>query len=149
MNIEENTSIPTLEDVISFLEEGLVVKRSQYNRHNERSIEGIITDQLREQYGDINVHRQYNVGGFLSLKCDVDLFDSKCCGIELKLARQLTDSSTKERLIGQAVYYSKRCYQNKLIVLVVGTKKEYDTSLKEVQMFLKDLGVCLLYKEVE
>lgn len=142
-------TIPTIEEVQSFIEEGLVIKKNQFYGKSEREIETIITKQLREQYGDVNIHRQYSVGGFLSLKCDIDLFDSKCCGIELKLAKKLSNSGSKERLIGQAIYYSKRCYQNKLIVLVVGTKKEYDTSLKEVQQFLKELGVHFMYKEIE
>ena len=143
-------NIPSVLDVFSFINNFLLVKKSQYYGKTEQEVETIITKQLREQYGELNVHRQYSVGGFLGLKCDIDLFDSKCCGIELKLAKQLSvSSSAKERLIGQAVYYSKRCYQNKLIILIIGTKKEYNTSLKEVQNFLEELGVYFIYKEVE
>lgn len=143
---------PTVKEVIAFINEGITVKKSQYSGPNktERDVENVIAKQLRGHYGDVNIHQQYSVGGFLSLKCDIDLFDSQCCGIELKLAKQLLNkSSAKERLLGQALYYSKRCYQNRLIVLVVGTKKEYDTSLKEVQLFLQELGVFFVYKEVE
>lgn len=143
-------NIPTLSDVVLYIENNLIVKKTQYYGKTEREVENVIAKQLREQYGEMNVHRQYSVGGFLGLKCDIDLFDSKCCGIELKLAKQLSDnSSAKERLIGQAIYYSKRCYQDKLIVLVVGTRKEYDTSLKEAQDFLDELGVYFIFKEVE
>ena len=142
-------TIPTIEDVLSFLTAGLVIKKTQFYGKSESEIENLITKQLREQYGEMNIHRQYSVGGFLSLKCDIDLFDSKCCGIELKLAKQLKNSSAKERLIGQVIYYSKRCYQGKLIVLVVGTQKEYDTSLQEVQEFLSELGAYFVYKEIE
>lgn len=139
-------TIPSVNEVVLFLRDILVVKKQQYK--TERAVETIVTNQLRETFGDVNVHRQYNVGGFLSLKCDIDLFDSKCCGIELKLAKQLIGSYAKERLIGQAIYYSKRCYQEKLIILVIGSKKEYDTSLKEVQLFLQDLGIHFIYKEL-
>lgn len=144
------SEIPTIEVVEIFIKQELQIKKTQYYGKTEKEVENVIAKQLREKYGDTNVHRQYSVGGFLSLKCDIDLFDSRCCGIELKLAKQLADSSAgKERLIGQAVYYSRRCYENRLIVLVVGTKKEYDTSLKEVQEFLEELGVHFIFKEVE
>ena len=142
--------IPSISEVLAYLSNCLTVKKTQYYGKTERDVENVIAKQLREQYGEMNIHRQYSVGGFLGLKCDIDLFDSKCCGIELKLAKQLSaSSSAKERLIGQAVYYSKRCYQNKLITLIVGTKKEYDTSLKEVRDFLDELGVYFIFKEVE
>lgn len=144
------SNIPSVHDVFSFINNLLLVKRSQYYGKTEHEVENIIVKQLREQYGEMNVHRQYSVGGFLGLKCDIDLFDSKCCGIELKLAKQLAiSSSAKERLIGQAVYYSKRCYQKRLIILIIGTKKEYNTSLKEIQDFLEELGVFFIYKVVE
>ena len=83
------------------------------------------------------------------MKCDLDLFDSKCCGIELKLAKQiLGNSSSYERMIGQTVYYSKRCYKDNLIVLVVGTPSEYTATLKEVQDIIESLGVRFVFKQV-
>lgn len=146
---ENRNDIPSMEEVIGYINSKLQIKKFQYYGKTETEVERIIAKQLRGHYGDNNVHQQYSVGGFLNLKCDIDLFDSKCCGIELKLASQLKSSSAKERLIGQAVYYSKRCYQNRQIVLVVGTKKEYDTTIKEVQDFLEEFGVIFIYKEIE
>ncbi|MBR3712023.1 MAG: AAA family ATPase, partial [Bacteroidales bacterium] len=107
--MEENTpTIPTVNDVIDFINTKLVVKKHQYYGKAESEVEYIIAKQLREEYDATNVHRQHSVGGFFGLKCDLDLFDSKCCGIELKLAKQISgNSSAYERLIGQAVYYSK------------------------------------------
>ena len=149
MDTKNEQNIPTVNDVISFLNDKLMVKKHQYYGKYETDVEYVIAKQLREEFGSTNIHRQYAVGGFLGLKCDLDLFDGKCCGVELKLAKQIIGNSTAyERLLGQAVYYSKRCYKNNLIVLVVGTAKEYVTTLKEVQAFLEDMGVRFVYKEV-
>lgn len=142
---------PKVEEVISFIKRRVTVAKSQYKE--EKNVENIIAKQLREKYGATNVHQQYSVQGFLGLKCDIDLFDSKCCGIELKLAKQLSASSgaaAKERLIGQAVYYSRRQYKGKLIVLVVGTANEKkDAALSEVEKFLLELGIYYIYKEIQ
>lgn len=148
-NSEDRKDIPSVHEIIFYLKNQLQIKKTQYYGKTEAEVEKVIAKQLREYYGEINVHQQYSVGGFLNLKCDIDLFDNRCCGIELKLAKQLENSSAKERLIGQAVYYSKRCYQNRLIVLIVGTKNEYDTTMKEVQDFLEEMGVFFIYKETE
>ncbi|MBR4328058.1 MAG: hypothetical protein IKP73_21275 [Bacteroidales bacterium] len=148
--MEENKpTIPTVNDVIDFINTKLVVKKHQYYGKAESEVEYIIAKQLREEYDATNVHRQHSVGGFFGLKCDLDLFDSKCCGIELKLAKQISgNSSAYERLIGQAVYYSKRCYKDNLIVLVVGKDTEYGSSLKEVEGILEELGIHFVYKVV-
>ncbi|MBR3714222.1 MAG: hypothetical protein IKQ30_01720 [Bacteroidales bacterium] len=149
METKEGQVIPTVRDIISFINDKLVVKKHQYYGKCETDVENVIAKQLREEYGSTNIHRQYAVGGFLGLKCDLDLFDGKCCGIELKLAKQIVgNSSAYERLLGQALYYSKRCYKENLIVMVVGTAKEFVSTLKEVQSFLEDMGVRFVYKEV-
>ncbi len=143
--------IPSIKDVIFFLEEILVIKKSQYygSYKEEKDVENVIAKQLCGEYGMTNVHTQYSVGGLLGLKCDIDLFDSKCCGIELKLAKQIVgNSSAYERLIGQVVYYSKNRYKDRLIVLVVGTPNEKDPTLDEVQKIIESLGAHFVFKEV-
>lgn len=148
--MEDNPqSIPSIDDIISFIHEKLVIKKHQYYGKAEDEVEYYIAKQLREEYGNTNVHRQHSVGGYFGLKCDLDLFDSKCCGIELKLAKQiLGNSSSYERMIGQAVYYSRRCYKDNLIVLIVGTPSEYTATLKEVQDIIESLGVRFVFKQV-
>ena len=70
-------------------------------------------------------------------------------GADRQVASQIAgNSSAYERLIGQAVYYSKRCYGNKLIVLVVGKPSEKYSSFGEVQDLLASLGIRFVYKEV-
>ena len=150
-SVISSNSCPDMEEVVSFIKSHVTIAKSQYKE--EKNVENIIAKQLREKYGATNVHQQYSVGGYLGLKCDIDLFDSKCCGIELKLAKQLSATSgaaAKERLIGQAVYYSRRHYKGKLIVLVVGTANEKkDAALSETARFLQELGVHYVYKEIQ
>ena len=110
---EYNGEMPSINDVIYFLNEILVINSTKDNSETKiptLNDANVIARQLCEEYGPTNVHTQYSVGGFLGLKCDIDLFNSKCCGIELKLAKQIAgNSSAYERLIGQVVYYSERC----------------------------------------
>ena len=141
----EKEIVPSIDDVICFLKEKLVVK----NYRAEKAAETDLVKQLGEEYGSTNVHPQYNVGGRWSMKCDVDLFDSNCCGIELKLANKIEKKSTDyERMIGQAVFYSRRRYNDRLIVLVIGRQDCYDGRLKEVGEFIEELGVHFVFKEV-
>jgi hypothetical protein len=131
-------------DIVSFLEDDLVIKKSQYTE--EKNVENAIAKQLKEEYED--VHQQYNIGGFLGLKCDLDIGDGEY-GIELKLAKNLKSASNIERLFGQATYY-KQCYGDNFIVLVVGTAKDYDTTMKEIEKLIEqELDVTFLYKEIK
>jgi hypothetical protein len=99
-----------VELVSEFLKNNVIVKKSQYTE--EKNVENIISKQLNAEFG--KVHQQYSIGGFLGLKCDIDLHDGKV-GIEVKLAKLLTTSSI-ERLFGQSLYYSRRTYKQNLIV---------------------------------
>lgn len=126
--------------------ENLQIKKAQYI--DEKKVEKIIYDQLEILYKD-EVHRQYNMQGYLGLKCDIDLGDGQV-GIELKLANQLSNSSSNiERLLGQVLYYSKRTYKENLIVIVVGLEKEYDLKIKELQNIIEEQKVYFYYLTVK
>lgn len=126
--------------------ENLQIKKAQYT--DEKKVEKIIFDQLEILYKD-QVHRQYNIQGYLGLKCDIDLGDGQV-GIELKLANQLSNSSSNiERLLGQVLYYSKRTYKENLIVIVVGLEKEYDLKIKELQNIIEEQKVYFYYLTVK
>lgn len=147
-------NIPSVEDIINFIHEEIRAPRYAYYREDnpEKAMENALAKQFAEKYGKHNVTQQYSVGGFLSLKCDIDLFDRKCCGIELKLAKQLKNSATAmQRVIGQVVYYSRRCYQNSgLILLIVGPEKELDSKLNELRTFIEEFpNTYFVYKQVE
>ena len=145
-NGEVYSMIPSIKDVICVLDKVRTSKRAYYE--SEKAVESVIAKQLIEIYGKQNVKRQYAVGGFLSLKCDIDLFDSKCCGIELKLAKSL-DATTMQRVIGQVMYYSRRRYKdNGLILLVIGTSSELDPTLNELKSFIEEFpNVYFVYKQ--
>lgn len=85
---------------------------------------------------------QYNIGGYLGLKIDIDIGNGKV-GVEVKLADSLLDSATEiQRLIGQAVYYHKKRYMGNLIVAVVGRREDLDhPKLKETYWFLEDFDI--------
>lgn len=150
----ETLEIPSVKDIIKLIHEDIRAPRYAYYRDGspEKAMENAIAKQFAELFGKHNVTQQYSVGGFLSLKCDIDLFDKKCCGIELKLSKQLKNSATAmQRVIGQVVYYSRRCYQESgLILLVVGTEKELDSKLDELRKFVEEFPhVYFIYKQTE
>ena len=128
--------------VISTLE-NIVVKKTQYT--SEKNVEKIISNQLEVPYKD-QIHQQYGIGGFLHLKIDIDIADGQV-GIELKLAKEL-NSTNIERLLGQVLYYSKRKYKTNLIVLIVGTEKEYDQTIRELKSIILEQGVKFYYLNV-
>jgi hypothetical protein len=120
------------------------IKKALYT--SEKKVEDYICSELNKATG--KAHSQYNIGGYLGLRVDIDLGDGQV-GIELKLAKELSAANNIERLFGQVIYYSKRVYKDKLIVVVVGTDKEYTQVVKEVEKFITELGVTFLYKQVE
>lgn len=120
----------------------LQIKASQYT--TEKNIESIVAQHIDSDY---DVHRQYNIGGFLGLKIDIDVNQS--VGIEIKLAKELVGSASAiERLLGQLIYYRHRKYGKKLVVLVVGTKKEKSRVLEELEDLIDSLNITFYYLEV-
>ena len=48
------------------------------------------------------------------------------------------------------MYYTKRKYgKGNLIVLVVGKRKEYDASMKEIETIVTELGANFIFKSVD
>jgi len=131
-------------DVIKDIEELNIYSR---NYPAERDCEELILKHLRAKSGYNNVHHQFSVGGNLALKIDIDIDER--IGIEIKLAEQLIESaSNAQRLIGQALYYSKRKYQNNVIILIIGLLKfKNDPMIKELKSIIEDdLGLTFIYK---
>lgn len=150
----QELEIPSVETIIQLIREEIRAPRHAYykDENPEKAMENALAKQFSEKFGKHNVTQQYSVGGFMALKCDIDLFDKKCCGIELKLSKQLKNSATAmQRVIGQVVYYSRRCYQKSgLILLIVGTEKELDSKLDELRQFVEEFpNVYFVYKQAE
>ena len=137
------------DEVKIFLQHFLSFKNSICYK-GEKAVEKEIVKQLSESFGSENVNAQYAVGGFLNLKCDIDVYDGQC-GIELKVAKQLNNATALQRVIGQLVYYSQRRYKDTgLILLVVGTQAELNAKLKELRDFVEQIpGVHFMYKQTE
>ena len=124
-------------DVLNILK-NIVITDSQYT--TEKNIEKIIATILDSKY---LVHRQYNMEGFLGLKIDIDI--NECVGVELKMAKELNTSNI-ERLLGQVLYYSKRKYKSKLIVVIVGKEKEENQrKIEELQKIIEEQGVTFYF----
>ena len=92
------------------------------------------------------MHQQFSVGGNLALKIDIDIDER--IGVEIKLAEELKNASTAQRLLGQVLYYSKRKYMFNLIVLVIGSNKmQSEPIIKEIKSLIEDdLGLTFMYK---
>jgi hypothetical protein len=131
--------VPTVIDILN----KIVIKKTLYV--NEKKVEDFICAELNNAIG--RAHSQYNIGGYLGLRVDIDLGDGQV-GIELKLAKELATTNI-ERLFGQVIYYSKRVYKDKLIVVIVGTDKEYTPTVKEVEKFINELGVSFVYLKIQ
>lgn len=131
----------TAEKVLPVLQE-FKLNQSQYT--TEKNVENNIANFLGNFF---NVHRQYNIGGYLALKIDIDLEET--VGIEIKMAKELT-ATTMERLLGQVVYYSRRKYKQNLIVVIVGTAKEADSRpVEELEdIIYNDLGIHFVFLKV-
>ncbi len=127
------------EDVCDLLED-LKINASAIN--SEKDVEKIIAAELRKDFD--NVHQQFNIGGYLGIKVDIDIGEE--IGIEIKLASQLDNASKIHRFIGQSVYYNNRKYNGQLIALIIGTKKDKGSALfKELTSFLEELGIVVIF----
>lgn len=136
-----------VEDVKSFIENTLSIKRNVYYK-GEKAVEKEMVKQMREHFGFSHVASQHSVGGFLNLKCDIDVYNGQC-GIELKVAKELENASTLQRVLGQVFYYAQRRYKDTgLILLIVGTAAELNPKLDELKDYVETIpGVHFMYKQ--
>lgn len=136
-------------EVECFIQYRLSIKKAICYK-GEKAVEKEMVKQMVESFGSENVNSQYAVGGFLNLKCDIDVYDGQC-GIELKVAKQLNNATALQRVIGQLVYYSQRRYKNTgLILLVVGTQPELNAKMKELRDYVELIpNVHFMYKQAE
>lgn len=126
-----------------------VTKQAVFDRLKELIIprrklasEATAMDAIGYHLGDVfeDVMPQYNIGGYLGLKIDIDVGNGKV-GVEVKLADSLSASEI-HRLIGQAIYYQKKRYGDDLIVSIAGLREDLnDPILKETCSFLGSLNI--------
>lgn len=127
----------TVDEVMDVLEE---IQISPHQVKTEKNVETIIVEALRKVFDGVHGH--------LGLKSDIDIGNGEV-GIELKLASALQGSAAAvQRLFGQAIFYSKRCYNEDLLVVIVGAPKfKKEPSMNEIMDFLEDIGINVLFIE--
>ena len=144
---DEEKIAPTKENVINNLS---TTKVPAFNIKEESDAEFLLLNYLGRKYREVN--DQFSVGGKLALKIDIDINDGEF-GVEVKLASSLLGKSkTSEifRMIGQAIYYTKKRYKDNFILAIVGTIDELnDPKLKEAQLFLESLGITSVGLKME
>jgi hypothetical protein len=131
----------SVDDVLDVLYE---IKISESQAREEKTVEKILLKELRKDF--TTVHQQYNIGGYLGMKSDIDIGDGDV-GIEIKLAASLNKSASNvQRLFGQAIYYKNRKYKKSVIALIVGSAAlEDEPFMIEIMSFLEDIGVSVCY----
>jgi hypothetical protein len=131
---------PTIENVVENLRQAILARRQI---KTEKDAEEAISHRLLNYYRDVMT--QYNLGGMLGLKIDIDINDGKF-GIEVKLVDSLLKNSSEIfRMIGQAVYYTKKRYGSNFILAVVGTSDDLDEPVvREAFSFLETIGMHIV-----
>ncbi len=127
---------PTKAAVLSVLET-IILPRTSSKRGRRHEL---IVEILGPKFAA--VADQYSVGGFNGWRIDIDIGNGKV-GVEVKLAASLqTSSAEMQRLVGQAVYYRKKRYDDNLIVGIVGEPDDLkDPVITELRSFLEELGI--------
>ena len=128
---------PTKAAVLSVLETIILPARRV---RSEADAHELIVEILGPKFAA--VADQYSVGGFNGWRIDIDIGNGKV-GVEVKLAASLqTSSAEMQRLVGQAVYYRKKRYDDNLIVGIVGEPDDLkDPVITELRSFLEELGI--------
>lgn len=106
----------------------------------EKDAEAEIGDHLSRYFKD--VMSQYNLGGYLGLKVDLDINDGNF-GVEVKLTDSFFKSTSEIfRLFGQAIYYTKKRYGNNFIVAIAGSVHDLDEPVfREAISFLNSIQI--------
>jgi hypothetical protein len=131
---------PTMENIVNNLRHIVLSRRTI---KTEKDAEEDISQYLLNYYRDVMT--QYSLGGMLGLKIDVDINDGKF-GIEVKLVDSLLKNSSEIfRMIGQAVYYTKKRYGSNLILAIVGTSDDLDEPVvREAFSFLESINIRIV-----
>lgn len=128
---------PTKDEVITHLRRLSIPSRKL---RAEADAEWVIGEHLGNAFED--VVPQYNIGGYLGLKIDIDIGNGKV-GVEVKLADSLLKSASEiHRLIGQSIYYQRKRYMGNLVVAIAGHQEDLDhPMLKEAFSFLESFAI--------
>lgn len=115
---------------------------------NEKDAEEYIAHHLIQYFPTCST--QHNLGGYLGLKIDLDIGNGNF-GIEVKLSESFFKQSSEIfRMIGQAVYYTKRKYGENFILAIAGPKADkQEPKLNEAMKFLSEIGIKTQWVNIE
>ena len=128
---------PTFENIELKLSQ---LKLSRRSINSEKDAETKILNYLMDYFP--NVMKQYNIGGYLALKIDIDIDNGKF-GVEIKLSESFFKKSSEIfRMIGQSVFYKKRKYGENYLLVIAGPQNDYTEPLiTESLAFVNDTGI--------
>ncbi|MDX2062764.1 MAG: hypothetical protein SFY70_06865 [Bacteroidia bacterium] len=141
-DLVKKTSRVSLRTVVDTLKKTPITK---HTIATESALENRLFEYLDKKY--TIVKRQYNIGGHLGLKIDLDIGDG-AVGIEAKvLGQYLKKTAEIHRLFGQLLYYSRRKYNNNNLIVVFAGAPGGDTSpvFQEVKEIIQELKVSVVY----
>lgn len=142
-----NSEISIDADTIDKMLNPYIQSLSEYKINNweENRLRDLLVQTLHDEYPSLGVAKNYNVGGFLGLKIDIDINDGGY-GLELKKVSSLT-STEIQRLIGQVIYYQRRTYtkDNLGVVLFGKVTSEKRQTIDEMIRMLNELKVSVFH----
>jgi hypothetical protein len=134
----------TIESIRNFI---VSLSGSYRSIASEADAECFLASALSDHFADVRT--QAPVPGRFGHRIDIDIQNGRF-GVEVKLASAITESSSEAyRLLGQAVYYDRRRYAGRLLVVIVGPEElRRHPIVVEVGDLLGVLGVADLYLPV-
>ena len=120
---------------------------SYRNSASEADAELYLASALSDQFA--KVRTQAPVPDHFGHRIDIDIQDGQF-GLEVKWAGAVIESPSEAyRLLGQALYYDRRRYAGRLLVVIVGPEKmQQHPVIAEVSDLLDVLGVARLYLSI-
>lgn len=128
---------PTIDNVLAKLKDLYLSKRKvKTEKDAEEEIGLYLSDFFRD------VVSQYNLGGYLGLKIDLDIDNGKV-GIEVKYADSFFKNTSEIfRLIGQGVYYQRKRYADNFVIAIAGAEEDLDDPVvREALSFLDSINI--------
>jgi hypothetical protein len=134
----------TIESIRDFV---VTLSGSYRSIASEADAEWVLASALADHFPD--VRRQAQVPGQFGHRIDIDIQNGQF-GVEVKWAPALIESSSEAyRSLGQAVYYDRRRYAGRLLVVIVGPEHlRQHPVVVEVGDLLGALAVSCVYLTV-
>jgi hypothetical protein len=144
---EENRNKPKIVEEITELIQKSLLEIAKYKFELEDQIQEFLADYL-ENNTEHSIHREYNIGGMLASKIDIDVNEGQV-GIELKMVRAIGSAEHIYKFMGQVLYYSRRLYNNNTIIIICGNKKQINRPIiRELKKFFEEFKFLVFLAEI-